>query len=77
MISSSPEMRSKVLGEAFVETLRGSHDFRQFCSGIRERDSIMVSVGRDVFILNRAGLAPIQLTSLDEAEWLSKVGRVA
>jgi hypothetical protein len=77
MTSSSPEMRSKLLGQAFVETVRGSYEFQQFCSAIRERDSITVSVGSDVFILNRSGLVPIQLTSLNEAEWLSKMGRAA
>ena len=44
---------------------------------INERDSITVSVGPDVFILSRAGLVPIHLTPLNEAEWLSKMGRVA
>jgi len=77
MTASSPEMRSKLLGEAFIETIRHSHDFRRFCSLIRELDSITVSVGSDVFVLNQAGLVPIQLTSLNEAEWLSKMGRVA
>ena len=77
MTSSSSELRSKLLGEAFVETVRGSYDFQQFCSKIHGRDSILVSVGPDVFILSRAGLVPIKLTSLTEAEWLSKMGRVA
>jgi len=39
--------------------------------------SITVSVGSDVFILSRAGLVPINLTPLNEAEWLSRLGRVA
>ena len=74
--SSSSESRSRLLGEAFVETVRGSYEFRQFCSRIHERDSIPLSVGCDVFILSRAGLVPINLTPLNEAEWLSKMGRV-
>ena len=77
MTSSSSELRSKLLGEAFVETVRVSYEFQQFCSMINERDSITVSVGPDVFILSRAGLVPIHLTPLNEAEWLSKMGRVA
>ncbi len=77
MTSSSSEMRSKLLGEAFIETIRHSQDFQRFRGLIRELDSVTVSVGSDVFILNGAGLVPIQLTSLNEAEWLSKMGRVA
>ncbi len=77
MTSPSSELRSEFLGEAFVETVRGSYDFQQFCRMIRERDSIMVSVGSDVFMLNRDGLVPINLTPLNEAEWLSRLGRVA
>ena len=73
--SSSSESRSRLLGEAFIETVRGSYEFRQFCSRFHERDSIPVSVGADIFILSRAGLVPIDLTTLDEAEWLSKMGR--
>ncbi len=73
--SSSSESRSRLLGEEFVETVRGSFEFRQFCSRVHERDSIPVSVGADVFILSRAGLVPIDLTPLDEAEWLSRMGR--
>lgn len=76
MTSSNSELRGKLLGEAFVETVRCSYDFRRFCSMIKERDSITVSVGHDVFHLNRAGLVPINLTPLDEAEWLSRIGRV-
>jgi hypothetical protein len=77
MTSSSSELRSKLLGEAFVETVRGSYDFQQFCSKIHGSDSILVSVGPDVFILSRAGLVPVKLTPLNEAEWLSKLGRAA
>jgi hypothetical protein len=73
--SSSSESRGRLLAEAFVETVRASFEFRQFCSRIHERDSIPLSVGCDVFILNRAGLVPIDLTPLNEAEWRSKVGR--
>lgn len=77
MTSSSSDMRSKLLGEAFIETIQHSQDFQRFRGLIRELDSITVSVGSDVFILNGAGLVPVQLTSLNEAEWLSKMGRVA
>ena len=73
--SSSSEVRSRLLGEAFVETVRCSYEFRQFCSRIHERDSTPVSIGADIFILSRAGLVPIDLTPLDEAEWLSRMGR--
>jgi hypothetical protein len=75
--SLSSESRSRLLGEAFIETVRGSHEFRQFCSRVHERDSILVSVGSDVFILSRAGLVPINLTPLNEAEWLSRMGRAS
>ena len=76
MTSSSSEFRSKLLSEAFVETVRSSYTFQQFCSRIHNRDSVTVSVGGDVFILSRAGLTPINLTPLNEAEWLSKMGRL-
>ncbi len=75
--SSSSDSRSRLLGEAFIDIVRDSSDFRQFCSRIHERDSIPVSVGADVFILSRAGLVPINLTPLNEAEWLCRMGRVA
>ena len=77
MTSSSSELRSKFLGEAFVETVRGSYDFQRFCSMIQKGDSVPVSVGSDVFVLSRAGLVPISLTPRSEAEWLSKIGRAA
>ena len=73
MTTTSPEVRSKLLGEAFVENVRGSHEFQQFCGMIHGRDSITVSVGRDVFLLNRAGLLPIDLTPLSEDEWRAKM----
>ena len=73
--SSSSEVRSRLLSEAFVETVRASFEFRQFCSRIHERDSIPLSVGCDIFILSRAGLVPIDLTPLNEAEWRSKMRR--
>ena len=72
--SSSSEARIRLLGEAFVETVRCSFEFRRFCSRIHERDSTPVSIGSDVFMLSRAGLVPIDLTPLDEAEWLSRMG---
>ena len=75
--SSSSETRSRLLGEAFVDTVRSSFEFAEFCSRIHERDSIPVSVGSDVFILSRAGLVPVNLTPLNEAEWLSRMGRLA
>ncbi len=77
MTTTSPELRNKLLGEAFVENVRSSSQFQQFCGMIRERDSVTVAVGRDVFMLSRAGLVPIDLTPLSEAEWLSKMGRSA
>ena len=77
MTTSSPELRSRLLGEAFVENVRGSFQFRQFCNMIHERDAIKVSVGPDVFILSSAGLVPIDLTPLTEAEWRSKIDRMA
>ena len=73
MTTTSPEVRSKLLGEAFVENVRGSFEFQQFCGLICERDSITVSVGLDVFMLSRAGLVPIDLTPLSEAEWRTKM----
>ncbi len=77
MTSLSSDSRGKLLGDAFVQTIRGSHDFQKFCGRIHQRDRILVSVGCDVFILGRDGLLPINLTSATEAEWLSKMGRVA
>ena len=73
--SSGSESRSQLLGEAFVESVRGTYEFRQFCSQIQERESVAVSIGADVFILSRAGLVPISLTPIDESEWLSRMGR--
>ena len=77
MTTTSPEVRSKLLGEAFVENVRGSYQFQQFCGMIQGRDSITVSVGRDVFMLNRAGLVPIDLTPLSEDEWQAKMRPMA
>ena len=77
MTTTSPEVRSKLLGEAFVESVRNSFEFRQFRGMIQERDSITVSVGRDVFMLSRAGLVPIDLTPLSEDEWQAKMRAVA
>ena len=77
MTTTSPEARSRLLGEAFVENVRSSYDFQKFCGVIHERDSTTVSIGRDVFMLSCAGLVPIDLTPLNEAEWLSKMGRRA
>ncbi len=77
MTTTSPELRSQLLAEAFIENVRGSFQFQQFCDMIHDRDSITVSVGRDVYILSRAGLVPNDLTPLSEAEWLSKMSRVA
>jgi hypothetical protein len=77
MTTTSHEVRSKLLGEAFVENVRGSFAFRRFCDMIHERDSVTVSVGRDVFILNRAGLVPIDLTPLSEDEWRAKMRPMA
>jgi hypothetical protein len=51
MTTASPEVRSKLLGEAFV--------------------------GPDVFMLNRAGLVPIDLTPLSEDEWRAKMRPMA
>ena len=73
MTNTSPEVRSKLLGEAFVENVRSSSAFQQFRGMIRERDSITVSVGSDVFMLSRAGLVPIDLTPISEAEWRTKI----
>ena len=77
MTTTCPEDRSKLLGEAFVENVRSSFEFQRFCGMIRERDSITVSVGHDVFILNRAGLVPIDLTPLSEDEWQAKMRPMA
>jgi hypothetical protein len=74
-IATNPDARSRLLGEAFVENIRRSFEFKQFCGMIRERDSIAVSVGRDVLMLSRAGLAPIDLTPLSEDEWRAKMRR--
>ena len=75
MTTSSPEVRSKLLGEAFVENVRSSFEFQRFRGTIHERDSIAVSVGRDVFMLSRAGLVPIDLTPLSEDEWRAQMRR--
>ena len=77
MTTTTPKVRSKLLGEAFVENVRSSFEFKQFCGMIRGRDSITVSVGRDVFMLNRAGLVPIDLTPLSEDEWRAKMRPMA
>ena len=77
MTTTTPKVRSKLLGEAFVESVRSSFEFKQFCGMIRGRDSITVSVGRDVFMLNRAGLVPIDLTPLSEDEWRAKMRPMA
>ncbi len=77
MATSSSDLRGKLLGDAFVETVRGSPDFKRFCGRIHQRDRVLVSVGCDVFVLSCDGLVPTRLTPANEAEWLSKMGRVA
>jgi hypothetical protein len=72
MTTTNPEVRGKLLGEAFVENVRNSSDFQRFRGMIHERDRITVSVGRDVFMLSRAGLVPIDLAPLSEDEWRTK-----
>lgn len=74
--SSNSETRSRLLSRAFIETVRESYEFREFCSRIHGRDSVPVSVGSEVFILSRDGLVPTNLTIRDEAEWLCQVGRL-
>jgi hypothetical protein len=77
MTATTSDSRAKSLGDAFVETIRGSRDFQDFCARIHQRDRIVVSVACDVFMLSRDGLVPLRLTPAKEAEWLSKMGRVA
>ncbi len=76
MATPNSDLRGKFLGDAFVETVRSSHDFRKFCGRIHQRDRIVVSVGCDVLMLRRDGLVPLHLTPANDAEWLSQMGRV-
>lgn len=77
MAPPNSDSRGKLLGDAFVQTVRDSRDFKKFCGRIHQRDRIVVSVGCDIFMLSRDGLVSAHLTPANEAEWLSKMGRIA